>query len=49
MVDTPFPVALFRRSVLKQRKLRELLEATPDMPATVLPERVGWTGVDPLV
>ena len=25
-------------------RVRELLEETPDMPATVLAERVGWTG-----
>jgi hypothetical protein len=25
-------------------RVRELLEQTPDMPATVLAERVGWTG-----
>jgi transposase len=27
-----------------EQRVRELLEATPSMPATVLAERVGWTG-----
>ena len=30
-------------------RVRQLLAETPDMPATVLAERVGWDGVDPLV
>ena len=30
-------------------RVRALLGDTPDMPATVLAERVGWQGVDPLV
>ena len=27
-----------------EQQVRQLLEATPSMPATVLAERVGWTG-----
>ena len=30
--------------VVFEPRVRELLEQTPDMPATVLAERVGWTG-----
>jgi hypothetical protein len=33
-----------RSFVVFEPRVRELLELTPDMPATVLAERVGWTG-----
>ena len=37
---TPGPTSF----TVVEARVRELLEQIPDMPATVLAERVGWTG-----